>query len=118
MRFPALLLLSAALSAQQPLPRYEAHRTAVPPMIDGKLDDKVWSAAPAVELIFPWDSQTGAKQKTTVRLLWDDRYLYAAYDCEDRDIVAVHTERDDPTYRDDAVELFVNPKPSQSGVYF
>jgi hypothetical protein len=53
-----------------------------------------------------------------VRLLWDDRFLYAAYDCEDRDIVAQFLERDDPTYRDDAVELFLNPKPSQTGVYF
>src|SRR5512143_3782063 len=118
MRFPVLLLMAGAtLSAQQPVPRYEAHRAAAPLVIDGKLDDKAWAAAPAVELIFPWESQTGAKQKTTVRLLWDDRYLYAGYECEDRDIVAVHTERDDPTYRDDAVELFVNPKPSQTGVY-
>ena len=28
------------------------------------------------------------------------------------------TERDDPTYRDDAVEIFINPKPSQTGAYF
>jgi hypothetical protein len=119
MRYPLMLLtLAAALPAQPPPPRYEAHRAATPIVIDGKLDDKAWAAAPAVEFIFPWDSQTGAKQKTTARLLWDLRYLYAAYDCEDRDIVALYTERDDPTYRDDAVELFLNPKPAQSGLYF
>ena len=32
--------------------------------------------------------------------------------------MALHQERDDPTYRDDAVEVFINPKPSQTGVYF
>jgi hypothetical protein len=118
MRFPILLLIAVPAFGQASLPRYEAHRAAAPVVIDGKLDDKAWAAAPAVELIFPWESQTGAKQKTTVKLLWDDRYLYAGYECEDRDITAVFLERDDPTYRDDAVELFVNPKPSQTGVYF
>jgi hypothetical protein len=112
------ILIASALPAQSPPPRYEAKRAAGPVVIDGKLDDKAWAAAAAVELIFPWESQTGAKQKTTVRLLWDDNFLYAGYDCEDRDIVALFTERDDPTYRDDAVELFLNPKPSQTGLYF
>src|SRR3954471_9752147 len=118
MRFPILLLIAVPAFAQASLPRYEAHRASAPIVIDGKLDDKAWAAAPAVELIFPWESQTGAKQKTTVKLLWDDRYLYAGYECEDRDITAVFLDRDDPTYRDDAVELFINPKPSQTGVYF
>jgi hypothetical protein len=44
--------------------------------------------------------------------------LYVGYECEDTDIVARHTERDDPTYEDDAVEIFLNPKPSQTGIYF
>jgi hypothetical protein len=30
----------------------------------------------------------------------------------------VHLNRDDPTYQDDAVEIFINPKPSQTGLYF
>ena len=100
------------------MPRYEARRASGPIAIDGRLDEKSWESAPAVELIFPWDSQTGAKQKTTFRVLWDDRFLYVAYDCEDHDIVALHGERDDPTYRDDAVEIFINPKPSQTGLYY
>jgi hypothetical protein len=40
------------------------------------------------------------------------------YDCQDTDIVATRTERDDPTYLDDAVEIFINPKPSQTGIYY
>jgi Carbohydrate family 9 binding domain-like len=113
-----LLIPYFPLAAQPPIPRYEVKYTAVPIVIDGKLDDKPWASAPPIEFIFPWDFQTGAKQKTIARLLWDDQYLYVGYECEDADIVAVHTERDDPTYRDDAVELFLNPKPSQTGVYF
>ena len=58
------------------------------------------------------------KQKTTARLLWDDDYLYVSYDCEDTDIVTAHTQHDDPTYLDDAVEIFINPMPSQTSIYY
>jgi hypothetical protein len=112
------LILSAPLLAQPPLPRYEVKRAPSRIVIDGRLDDKAWAAAPAIEFIFPWEFQTGAKQKTTAKLLWDDDYLYVGYECEDADIVALRLERDEPTYLDDAVEFFVNPKPSQTTVYF
>jgi hypothetical protein len=118
MRLIACLLVAGSLFAQPPIPRYEVKRAASAIVIDGKPDDKAWAAAGKVELIFPWDYQTGAKQKTIARLLWDDQYLYVSYECEDEDIVAFHTERDDPTYLDDAVEIFINPMPSQTGVYF
>lgn len=92
-----------------PLPTYEVHRAKVAPIIDGHLDDAAWRAAKPVPFIFPWPEQTGEKQKTTVRLTWDSDNLYVAYECEDSDIIAVQTERDDPTYKDDAVELFIAP---------
>jgi hypothetical protein len=120
-RTPACIALLACglLPAQPPVPRYEVKRAATPVVIDGNLNDKVWeSASPAVSLQFLWDQQTGAKQKTSARLLWDDQYLYVGYDCEDADITAQYLERDDPTYRDDAVEIFINPRPEQTGLYF
>ena len=51
-------------------------------------------------------------------MLWDDQNLYLAYDCDDADITAQFQNRDDPTYQDDAVEIFINPRPSQDGLYF
>jgi hypothetical protein len=111
-------LLCANLFGQPPIPRYEVKRATSPIVIDGKPDDQAWAAAGKIELIFPWDAQTGAKQKTVSRLLWDDDYLYVSYECEDADIVAFHTEHDDPTYLDDAVEIFINPMPSQTSVYY
>ena len=119
MRPVALAFFAAALlCAQPPIPSYEVKRASGRITIDGKLDDKPWAAAPAIEFIFPFPNQTGAKQKTTAKLLWDDENLYVGYDCEDADITAVHLERDDPTYQDDAVEIFINPKPTQTGAYF
>jgi hypothetical protein len=116
-RFAGLVCLAVPLYAQTPIPRYEVKRASSPMVIDGKPDEKAWEAAGKIELIFPWDSQTGAKQKTIARLLWDENNLYVSYECEDTDIVATHTEHDDPTYLDDAVEIFINPLPSQTTIY-
>ena len=105
-------------AAQSPVPRYEVKRTSAPPAIDGKLDEPAWAAAPAVTLQFLWESQTGAKQMTRARLLWDAQALYVGFDADDVDITAQFQQRDDPTYRDDAVEIFINPNPQQEVVYY
>ena len=110
-------MLAVPLLAQPPVPQYQVQRASGRIVIDGKPDEKAWEAAAPIELAFPWKFQTGAKQKTTAKLLWDDDYLYVAYECQDLDTVALRTERDDPTYLDDAVEIFINPKPSQTAVY-
>lgn len=117
MGLPVLLFLLAAQRTLPPVPAAEVRRAEQPILVDGKLDDAPWSRAQPLALLFPWDRQTGARQKTVVRLLWDDQYLYAAFDCEDTDITVQFDRRDDPTYRDDAVELFLNPKPSQNFYY-
>jgi len=121
-RFVFLTLVAAAAWPQArpdlpPAPSYEVKRAARPIVVDGKPDEATWKAAGTLELQFPWKQQTGAMQKTVARILWDDQFLYVAYDCEDTDVVAHYTERDDPTYKDDAVEFFVNPDPSQSWYY-
>ena len=121
MRTLAVLVLFAAapLVSQSPIPRYEVKRAASPPTIDGKLDEAVWAHASApITLQFLWDSQTGAKQKTAARLVWDAQALYIGFEADDADISARFLERDDPTYRDDAVEIFINPDPKQETVYY
>lgn len=102
-----------------PLPTYEVRRATTPIVVDGRIDEDAWKAAsPPVSLQFLWDEQTGPKQETLVRLLWDDDYLYVAYEADDRDLVSTLTNRDDPVYREDALEIFVNPRPSQVGIYY
>ena len=41
------------------------------------------------------------------------RLSYVGFDADDADITAQYEQRDDPTYRDDAVEIFINPNPQQ-----
>ena len=100
-----LIAIAAGFAGAQtrnvgPVPKYEVKRAKGRIAINGLLDDEAWRhATPAVEFVFPWDNQTGAKQKTRAKLLWDSDYL------------SVCGQRDDPTYRDDAVEIFIHPGP-------
>jgi hypothetical protein len=118
----ALQLFCACAALGQstgPKPRYVVHRAVAPIVIDGRIEPQEWSqASPAIEFIFPWDSQTGTKQRTHARLLWDDQYLYVAYECDDADIVALAQGHDEFVYRDDTVEIFLNVKPSQTVAYY
>jgi hypothetical protein len=92
-----------------PLPKYTVKSTQERLAVDGNLSEKAWSQASPITLMFPWDSQTGKKQKTTVKLLRDQHALYVGYEAEDSDITATYQNRDDPTYKDDCVEIFVKP---------
>ena len=113
----------AAIYAAQPvgddgLPIYEAFRASGRLTIDGRLDEADWLAADVITLQFPWESQTGVKQKTTARILWDDDNLYVGYDCQDAEITALYDTRDDPTYRDDCVEIFISPNQQKLYLYY
>lgn len=98
-----------------PVPSYTVKRRSERINVDGKLAEAAWKKAESILLIFPWEQQTGVKQRTTVKLLYDQNYLYVGYDCADVDITAIYENRDDPVYRDDCVEIFLRPEgPSES----
>ncbi len=92
---------------EQPLPEYRTPRAAKPPTIDGKLDDAAWKAAPAVTLTSSMDGSPVSK-KTTARILYDDKFLYVAFDSEDADVWGSLRKKDDPIYTEDAVEIFID----------
>ena len=110
---------ASAPTSPAPIPRYDVKRASSTITIDGKLDEAAWAgASPAVTLQFLWDSQTGAKQETHARVVWDAQAFYVGFDADDADINARFEQRDDPTYQDDAVEIFINPDPKQEAVYY
>ncbi len=91
------------------LPSYAVNSVNAKLTIDGDLSEKAWERAAAITLLFPWEAQTGQPQKTIVKLLRDQTHLYVAYECEDSDLTALLTNRDDPVYKDDCVEIFLKP---------
>ncbi len=101
------------------VPTYVCKRATGAIKIDGKLDEASWEKAePTAEFVFPWPEQPGEKQRTEGKLIWDDEALYVGYTCRDKDIVAKFEDRDDPVYRDDCVEIFINPAPAQTAYYY
>lgn len=106
---PTLAQEYAEIPGLPPVPRYKVQRIKDKISVDGKLTENAWAKTIPITLVFPWDSQTGKKQKTTVRLLYDEENLYVGYDCEDSDITAHYEKRDDPTFMDDCVEIFIRP---------
>ena len=90
-------------------PHYVCSRVSgLPPVIDGRLDDEAWGGAASVTLRLHDDS--GAPRfSTTARLLYDAERLYVAFECEDSRILADMTERDDPIFDEEVVEIFIDP---------
>ncbi|HHX43133.1 MAG TPA: hypothetical protein GX714_03985 [Chloroflexi bacterium] len=88
-------------------PEYVCYRAARPIVIDGRLDDPSWQGAPPVALCLA-DTGGTPRQATTCRLLWDESYLYVAFDCVDDDIWGITTERDRDIFNQEVVELFVD----------
>lgn len=78
--------------------------------IDGVLDDAAWKKAVSFHKSYPFN-QKDAKEEdpATYKILWDDKYLYFAFDCVDRDLIAPEMDRDDPVFSHDCVEMFILP---------
>ncbi len=94
-----------------PLPKAEIPRTSLHIRIDGKLDDAAWHSATAVKLFY---TNTGApaEVETTAYLMWDESNLYIAFECKEPEIEKIKakaTVRDEPTFYDDSVEIFIDP---------
>ena len=90
-----------------PRPHTVCYRTAQPPVIDGRLDDPVWSQVEWLELVEA-ESGDAPQQPTRVALVWDERCLYIAFYCVDRDIWGITEARDQPIYDQEVVEVFLD----------
>jgi hypothetical protein len=49
-----------------------------------------------------------ARSKTSALVKWDDEALSVIFDCEDKQIVSRHTDRDDDESADDSVDVFLD----------
>lgn len=104
----ALIVAAAAIATQRPRPHLEAVRTEDPPIIDGRLDDPAWKAAfPSADFTqkTPVEGRP-PRERTTVRVLYDDDALYVGVDCEQRHARIVRPlARRDTLLESDHVEI-------------
>jgi hypothetical protein len=90
-----------------------ATRTAIPPLIDGRLDDACWSACEAARDFFDMARGGAPTQPTEVRVCFDDEHIYIAFECYEERMDAVSaaiTQRDagDMFNVDDAVAVLLD----------
>jgi hypothetical protein len=106
------LFLSLALAAPccaRKGNEYVVHRARTPIEVDGILAEPDWDRAErAGPLVRSLDGKAGVEQ-TVARLLWDDENLYVAFQVEDANVSTPFTRDDEPLYRSNVVEIFLNP---------
>lgn len=88
--------------------RMNVVRRRGPIRVDGVLDEADWARAERAGPFIAHDGRRKIKNQTFVRALWDDEYLYVAFECDDDDIHTPYTKRDDPLYESEVVEVFLD----------
>ncbi len=99
----------AALAAADPA---VAVRLDQPLLLDGRLDELVWrQAAPLTDFYVHQDADGRRVRDTTVRLAYDDAWLYLGIACDhplqNRLLGPVVTQDNGPVHQDESLELFL-----------
>jgi hypothetical protein len=106
-------ILSLALrSARYRVPEepIRVPRTHGPVTIDGVIDAAEWKPAIVITTNYLLnETEPSERDRTTYRLMWDERNLYLSWDCVDDSIQPEQVERDGPLYTGDCVEAFIMP---------
>ena len=89
-------------------PRLSIPRPATPVTIDGQMED-AWTSAAMVAPMYDLGGVRRAVEQATARVGRDDEALLVAVACDDSDVIAAATGDDAPVWREDDVEVFVQP---------
>jgi len=83
--------------SSRPLPVSHAVRTTTPIVLDGRLSEGAWASAPVTSSFTQVDPEEGrpASERTDVRVLYDDTYLYVGVRLHDRGAVTARLGRRD-----------------------
>ena len=101
-------------AGRAPLP--SLRRVVVPKLhglliVDGNLNEAVWTSAALLSPFVLNDGSGPEREKTVVRLWYDDTALYLGWTCTDADIQATLTARDSKFWEEEVAEFFVTAGP-------
>jgi hypothetical protein len=113
------LVLALALAApsraadSQSTKTLEAIPITEPIVLDGVLDEPAWARAPVGTDLVQREPDTGqpASQRTEIRVVYTPQTLYIsinAFDSEPDKVIAKEMQRDEPLWRDDAVDILLD----------
>jgi carbonic anhydrase/acetyltransferase-like protein (isoleucine patch superfamily)/bifunctional DNA-binding transcriptional regulator/antitoxin component of YhaV-PrlF toxin-antitoxin module len=91
------------------LPRYQCRRVREPVVIDGALSEPFWGSVPPLSPLQLASGGGPPALATEVKACWDERCLYVAFSCHDSDVWGTLSERDQPLYDEEVVEVFLSP---------
>jgi hypothetical protein len=104
-------------SGPEPVPIIECRRTEEPLKLDGRLDEPAWKKAQIVREFMVARRDRPPKTATSVRFLWDSKYIYFAAEMDDTDLYADVTKRNGMTWSNDVIELFLKPSEQKLAYY-
>lgn len=87
---------------------YECRQINTDIHLSGKADDPLWQQAQVANLVDPISGEQG-RYVTTVKVLFNTRYLYIAFECEDNYVWGTKTGRDLAIFTEECVEAFICP---------
>lgn len=90
---------------------YVAYSTDSPITVDGDLTDKEWGDTPWTNefVDIEGDLKPDPTYPTRAKMAWDNNYFYFAFEIVEPHIWANLTERDAVIYRDNDIEIFLDP---------
>ena len=115
-----VLISTTGLLAQ---PQINAVFTDIPPLIDGEVNDEVWSKASVINELFQREPNPGdpVSEKTEFYFLYDHNNIYVGIRCYDdpKDITAKELARDVSLGEDDRVQIILDTYlDGRSGYWF
>jgi hypothetical protein len=90
-------------------------RALGPITIDGVGSEPAWAAAVTSPELATAEGSADPVGKATAKLTWDDQFLYAFVSITDSDIVTEYKNHDDPVWKQDCVELFIDADANRRG---
>jgi len=102
-------LAAQANSPENSIREYKAVYITEKLKIDGSLNERAWQAAPFTEDFVINENSSVTKLKTSAQIVWDDSSLYIAFRINDNDIWSTMKKHDDPLWKQETVEIFIDP---------
>lgn len=89
---------------------YSIHQSVGNIKIDGHLDEYAWERAEQINdfnrILNHYDK---IQSPTRAKMLWDQKFLYVGFHCDDREMWAVYENEDDQLWEEEVVEIFIDP---------
>ncbi len=101
--------------APPPLGTIHVPRAAGAITVDGMMNDPGWMNAVASPELVTADGSPEPVGKATARMTWDDEHLYVFVQIVDKDVFSPYKQHDDPLWKADCVELFIDADGNRRG---